>query len=80
MQKINSTYNPYTMSELKRRGLLKRKGINWIHWIMNIFYAVLIVLAIDFIVYAMWVLSGQVPVDGFYVGAITNAILKAIIL
>lgn len=37
------------------------------------------ILAIDFVGFASWVVSGQVPVDGFYLGRITAEIIKAII-
>lgn len=37
------------------------------------------ILALDFIFFVGWVMSGQTPVDGFYFGAITANIIKAII-
>lgn len=36
------------------------------------------VLAVDFIFWISWALSGQTPVDGFYAGAITQHILQFI--
>lgn len=39
----------------------------------------LAILIIDFVGFASWVASGQVPADGFYVGRITAEIIKAII-
>lgn len=41
---------------------------------------VIVILAIDFLFFVGWVMSGQTPVDGFYFGAITTNILRAIIL
>lgn len=41
---------------------------------------VAIVIAVDFLGFMAWIASGQTPVDGFYVGAITANVLKAIIL
>jgi len=37
------------------------------------------ILAIDLLGFLAWVLSGQVPVDGFYVGAITTNMLKMLL-
>jgi len=36
---------------------------------------VAIVLAIDFICFWIWILSGQIPVGSFYLGAITAHII-----
>ena len=35
------------------------------------------VLAVDLIGFGMWVMSGQQPVDGMYIGAITTNIVQA---
>lgn len=43
------------------------------------FTIVAAILLIDFIGFVAWIASGQHPVDGFYVGAITANVLKAII-
>lgn len=37
------------------------------------------ILVIDFMGFASWIASGQVPADGFYLGRITAEIIKAII-
>lgn len=37
------------------------------------------VLALDAFVFIAWILSGQYPVDDFYIGTITAHILRAII-
>jgi len=42
--------------------------------------AIATIMAVDFLGFMMWILSSQMPVDGFYVGAITANILKAILL
>lgn len=34
-----------------------------------------LVYAVDFVVFAAWVLSGQHPVDGFFVGALTYRLM-----
>lgn len=39
----------------------------------------LAILVIDFMGLAAWVASGQVPVDGVYLGRITTEIIKAIL-
>ena len=39
----------------------------------------LVVLAIDFLGFVGWAMSGQHPVDNFYVGTITTHALQAII-
>lgn len=39
-----------------------------------------LIALIDFIAFIAWIISGQVPVDGFYIGAITGNALKLIIL
>lgn len=41
--------------------------------------ALAFILALDFGAFVLWILSGQVPVDGFYMGAITANIIRAII-
>jgi hypothetical protein len=42
-------------------------------------YVSIAILAIDFLVFCGWIISGQHPVDGFYIGSITANILKAIL-
>jgi len=39
----------------------------------------LAVLIVDFMGFASWIASGQVPADGFYLGRITAEIIKAIL-
>lgn len=36
-------------------------------------------LALDFFAFAAWILSGQIPADSYYFGAITANIIKAIL-
>ncbi len=38
-----------------------------------------IVFIIDFIGFMFWAMSGQIPVDGFFVGTITQHLLSAIL-
>lgn len=38
-----------------------------------------VVIAIDVLGFLAWGMSGQMPVDGFYVGAITRNVLQAIL-
>ena len=40
---------------------------------------VAVVLVIDFIGFTAWAMSGQRPVDNFYVGTITTHALQAVI-
>jgi hypothetical protein len=40
---------------------------------------VLIVIAIDFVGMVAWIISGQLPVDGFYVGRISTEIIRLFI-
>lgn len=42
-------------------------------------WAIAIVLVVDFWGFAAWVISGQHPVDDFYVGTITAHVLGAIV-
>lgn len=44
----------------------------------NIGMVIGIILAIDFTGFIGWVISGQFPPDNFYVGVITNTIIKLI--
>lgn len=37
-----------------------------------------VIIAVDFLGFLAWGMSGQMPVDGFYVGAITRNILQAV--
>lgn len=46
--------------------------------ISGIIFFVLLVLAIDEVCWFGWAMSGQYPVDGFYLGTITQHILQAI--
>lgn len=41
----------------------------------TIFIIATVILSIDFFGLMVWVLSGQTPVDSFYIGAITKNIL-----
>jgi hypothetical protein len=46
----------------------------------NIFFLIVLVIAlIDFAGMMMWALSGQMPMDGFYVGRISTEIIRLII-
>ena len=38
-----------------------------------------VVVAVDLFGFMAWIASGQTPVDGFYIGAITANVLRAII-
>lgn len=38
-----------------------------------------LIMAIDFIGFIAWAMSGQLPVDGFFIGTITTHILRAIL-
>lgn len=40
--------------------------------------ALVTLLALDFIGFIAWGMSGQLPVDGFFLGTITKHILQAI--
>lgn len=37
-----------------------------------------VALVIDFLFFLAWAMSGQMPVDSFYIGAITRNILQAV--
>ena len=43
------------------------------------FATLLIVLAIDFVGMVAWIISGQLPMDGFYVGRISTEIIRLFI-
>lgn len=47
--------------------------------IQKIVTAILIILAIDFAGFIAWSLSGNRPVDNFYIGTITTHTLRAVI-
>lgn len=49
------------------------------HTLKYIGIALASILALDFFAFALWIFSGQHPVDGFYAGAITANIIKAIL-
>ena len=42
--------------------------------------AIASVMMIDAFAFLAWIMSNQMPVDGFYLGAMTANILKAILL
>ena len=37
------------------------------------------IVALDVFGFMAWIVSGQVPVDGFYIGAITANVLRALL-
>lgn len=41
--------------------------------------AVMVFLVMDFIAFIAWALSGQMPVDSFFLGAVTKSIINIII-
>lgn len=44
--------------------------------IINVLLSVMMVaLIVDAVAFVMWALSGQSPIDGFYIGAITKNII-----
>lgn len=49
------------------------------HTIKIIGGALAFILALDFFAFLLWIMSGQHPVDGFYAGAITANIIKALL-
>lgn len=48
--------------------------------IKTIVVVAIIILAIDFVGMIGWAMSGQHPVDNFYIGSISTHIIRAIIL
>lgn len=44
--------------------------------ILNILLAGFLILALDFFGWLMWAMSGQHPLDSWYVGTITGHIIK----
>lgn len=40
---------------------------------------IITILIIDMLGFVVWIISGQLPVDSFYIGTITAHILQAII-
>lgn len=48
-------------------------------FLQTTFTIIALVLVIDFLGFTAWVMSGQRPVDNFYVGTITTHALKAVI-
>lgn len=47
--------------------------------IVGALWALAGVMAADAMAFAIWILSGQTPVDGFYLGALTANIIKLFI-
>jgi len=45
----------------------------------DILKIIIILLAIDFMGWVAWQISGQIPQDGFYLGAITQFIINLIL-
>ena len=41
--------------------------------------AVAVVIAIDMLGFVAWIASGQYPLDGFYLGAVTAKVLELLI-
>lgn len=54
----------------------RSKGIDWAHWFVMVVWAGVLILVTDAIGWWAWAMSGQVPLDGFYVGTITGHVLK----
>jgi hypothetical protein len=55
------------------------KNINLLDIFNFAFATVLIVLAIDFVGMVAWIISGQLPLDGFYIGRISTEIIRLFI-
>lgn len=45
----------------------------------KIFGVLAFILALDALAFCAWIVSGQHPIDGFYFGAITANIIKALL-
>jgi len=45
---------------------------------MKIQHVLIAVLVLDFLGFMAWNLSGQLPVDGFYIGVITRFVISLI--
>lgn len=45
----------------------------------TIINAILIILSIDFLGFMFWIILGQYPVDGFYIGRYTIEIIKLLV-
>ncbi len=45
----------------------------------EVLWLLLMVMVVDLLGYVAWAVSGQFPVDGFYIGAITHGIVKVLI-
>jgi len=55
---------------------MKAKTMEYIDMVTMIVVAILV---IDFVGFVAWVMSGQVPPDGFFVGAITKNVINLFI-
>ena len=47
-----------------------------INFIIN---SITVYMLIDALAFMMWAMSGQHPVDGFYIGAVTTTLIKGMI-
>lgn len=45
----------------------------------NVLYVIIAIMLFDFVMFMMWAMSGQAPVDGFYFGVITKTVLNLFI-
>jgi hypothetical protein len=72
MKKHNLGYTGSTF-----RDGLRQKDYNFIQAFMLFLVAVAVgILLLDFFGFMMWAVSGQNPVDGFYVGRLTSELIR----
>lgn len=45
----------------------------------NLLLIIAFILFVDFAFFIMWALSGQVPADGFYLGAISTEVIRFLV-
>jgi len=83
VERINNNKNIMIKDFQTKEQRLKRssldKNINLLDIFNFAFATVLIVLAIDFVGMVAWIISGQLPLDGFYVGRISTEIIRLFI-
>jgi len=75
MLKQNKDYS--VLDNYEKQGIIiqSKKNKNYLKAILYTIYAI---LYIDFIGYIFWSISGQVPLDSFYIGIVSNSIINLI--
>lgn len=65
--------------DIIRNNIINNNELVDISMIEIIMFLPAMILTVDIVGFALWVVSGQIPLSDFYIGAITSNILKMVL-